>query len=269
MPEAPEIACRTAEMNQLLTGKLIQSVEILQPKSLNILPEQFQQAVEGARFGEFLQRGKWIEGRTDRGWLLFNLGMGGELLLTDRRHLPEKYRLVFDFSDDTCLTVNFWWFGYVHYAALDGLDRHTLTSKLGPNVLDLQEAEFAERIKSQKGRLKAFMLDQTKIAGIGNAYIHDILFLAKLHPLRSVSSLSEAEIHDLYAGMQKGLRTSLEKGGAFYETSLTGQKGGFMMEDILIGYREGKPCPACQTPVIKIKTGGTSSFICPSCQPEL
>jgi formamidopyrimidine-DNA glycosylase len=62
---------------------------------------------------------------------------------------------------------------------------------------------------------------------------------------------------------------SLEKGGAFYEKDLHGVKGGFTMEDILIGYREGTPCPVCQTPIQKIKTGSTSSFVCPTCQPEL
>lgn len=269
MPEYPEIACRTAEMNRLLTGKVISAIEVGQPKCLNVSPVEFAGSLTDARFEQFIQRGKWIEGRTDRGWLLLNMGMGGELLLTDRNRLPAKYRLIFDFTDQTCLVVNFWWFGYAHFAGLDSLANHSLTAKLGPNALELNEVEFADLLHGQKGRLKAFMLDQTRIAGIGNAYIHDILFLAKLHPLRTLSSLTADEVANLYAGMQKGLRTSLEKGGAFYESGLDGKKGGFLMEDILVGYREGQPCPVCQTQILKIKTGGTSSFICPSCQAEI
>ena len=264
MPELPEIMSRTAEMKRELTGKKIQDVEVLQPKCLNIPVDEFASRLKGATFEDFCFRGKWIEGRTDKGWLLINMGMGGELLLTDLAHLPEKYREILAFSDASCLSINFWWFGYTHYAPLDGLDKHTLTARLGPNALDLSAEEFSKLVSSQKGGVKAFLLDQAKIAGIGNAYIHDILFLAKLHPLRTIPSLTEDEIRALYSGMQKGLRTSLDKGGAFYEVGLHGQKGGFQMEDILIGYREGTPCPVCGTPIQKIKTGGTSSFICPN-----
>ncbi len=264
MPELPEIASRTAEMQRELKGKVVQNIEVLQPKCLNLSVDEYVSHLRGARFEDFRYRGKWIEGRTDKGWLLINMGMGGELLLTDRSHLPEKYREVLDFGDSTCLSVNFWWFGYTHYAALDELDKHSLTARLGSNALDLDQQQFTALVRSQKGRLKAFLLDQSKIAGIGNAYIHDILFLAKLHPLRAVPSLTGDEISALYASVQKELRTSLDKGGAFYEVDLHGHGGGFQMEDILIGYREGKPCPVCSTIIQKIKTGGTSSFICPN-----
>jgi Formamidopyrimidine-DNA glycosylase len=268
MPEVPEIASRAAEMNQSLPGKQITAIEIGQPKCLNLPADEFSAALNGAVIGPVAYHGKWIQVETTQGWLLLNLGMGGEILLTDREHLPEKHRLIFDFSDSTCLSINFWWFGYAHYVPADQLGTHQLTAKLGPNVLSLSEAEFAERIRGQKGRVKAFLLDQTKVAGIGNAYIHDILFLAGLHPLRSIPSLSTDELHQLYTGIQSGLLPALKKGGAFYETNLYGQKGDFQMEDILIGYREGQPCPKCQTPIVKIKTGSTSSFICPHCQPE-
>lgn len=268
MSEIPEIASRAAEMNTALTGKTVQSIEVLQPKCLNVTPEEFTTSLTGSTLLQTSYRGKWLQTQTDKGWLLFNMGMGGEILLLDRGHLPAKYRMIIDFTDNSCLTVNFWWFGFVHYVPADQLSAHELTAKLGPNILDLSEGEFTQVIQGQKGKVKAFLLDQTKLAGIGNAYIHDILFLAGLHPLRQISSLSETEIHHLYEGIQGGLRPSLQKGGAFYETSLFGEKGKFLMEDILIGYREGQPCPRCQTPIVKIKTGGTSSFICPHCQPE-
>ena len=106
------------------------------------------------------------------------------------------------------------------------------------------------------------------LAGIGNAYIHDILFLAKLHPNRALQSLTPEEVNHLFDAIHKGLEPSLLKGGAAYEKDLFGNKGGFSSEEILIGYREGTPCPVCATPILKIKTGSTSSYICPSCQPE-
>ena len=144
-----------------------------------------------------------------------------------------------------------------------------MTGKLGPNVLDLSETEFRPLLSGKKGRIKAFLLDQSNVAGIGNAYIHDILVPCKTPPESDHSShWMKTDISRLYQGIRQGLIPSLEKGGAFYEKDLHGEKGGFTMEDILIGYREGTPCPVCQTPIKKIKTGSTSSFICPSCQPE-
>jgi formamidopyrimidine-DNA glycosylase len=267
MPELPEIASRAAEMQADLTGKQIAGIEVVQPKCLNVPVEVFTTALTGAVIEAVSHYGKWIQVRTNCGYLLLNLGMGGELLLTDRQHLPEKRRLIFDFSDGSSLAINFWWFGYAHFAALDGLAGHEMTAKLGPNALDLSADDLRERMRGQRGRLKTWLLDQTNLAGIGNAYIHDILFLAGLHPLRALNTLTDAEIDRLADGIQRGLRPSLEKGGAFYELNLRGQKGGFTVDDILIGYREGQPCPVCATPIAKLKTGSTTSFVCPHCQP--
>ncbi|MEW6649475.1 MAG: DNA-formamidopyrimidine glycosylase family protein [Chloroflexota bacterium] len=266
MPELPEIACRARQMNHELSGKVIQSIEVLQPKCLNMPVGNFQAALHGAKIIQVSYQGKWIFVNTTNGWLLLNLGMGGEILLVTRASLPEKYRLIFDFADSSCLAVNFWWFGYAHYVSQDQLHTHEMTRKLGRNALDLQRSDFKQLLTSARGKVKPFLLDQSKIAGIGNAYIHDILFLARLHPLRALSSLQESDIDRLFDSIQTGLRTSLDKNGAFYEVDLHGWRGSFTMDDILIGYKEGKPCPACSTPIEKIRTGSTSSFICPSCQ---
>jgi len=270
MPEAPEIASRSDEMNTALKNKMIREIEIIQPKCLNMSAEAFTAALVTAVIQKVSYHGKWIMVDTTRGWLLLNLGMGGEILLVTRRTMPEKYRLVFDFADNTCLAVNFWWFGYAFHAKQNELNNIPMIARLGPNVLDLSLQDFNAILNTQKGKLrvKALLLDQSKIAGIGNAYIHDILFLAGLHPNRLVTSLTETERNGLYHAIQDGLHPSLKKGGAFYETNLYGQKGGFTMEDVLIGYREGKPCPRCGTSIMKIRTGSTSSFICPTCQPD-
>jgi formamidopyrimidine-DNA glycosylase len=255
-------------MNQTLPGKRISAFEVKQPKCLNIPEDLFRSRITGAQIETVSYRGKWLLTQTSQGWILLNLGMGGEILLTDRQNLPPKYRAIIDFWDGSALVINFWWFGYLHYAEMDALAQHEMTAKLGPNILDLSEEAFVERLVQQKGKIKAVLLDQSRFAGIGNAYIHDILFLAHLHPLRPVASLSSEETHQLYQAIRHGLFPALAKGGAFYETDLFGNKGRFLAEDILIGYREGQPCPQCQTPIIKIKTGSTSSFICPYCQPE-
>jgi formamidopyrimidine-DNA glycosylase len=272
MPELPEIYTRTQEMKAALPRCKISRIEVIQPKSLNLSESEFTASLSGAKILDVTYRGKWIVVETDRGYLLLNLGMGGEILLTAPTELPEKRRLVFhlegpDPGEQLCLSVNFWWFGYAHYAPAGGLDTHQMTAKLGPNAIDLEVDDLKTMLSGQRARIKNWLLDQSKIAGIGNAYIHDILFLAMLHPLRSIDSLSEQDIDNLAQAIQTGLRPAIEKGGAFYEVSIFGEKGGFVMEDILIGYREDQPCPKCTSPIQKIKTGSNSSFICPECQP--
>lgn len=266
MPELPEITVRAREMNEKLVGKKIAEIEIAQPKSLNIPETNFISALQGAQIHEVSARGKWIFNRTSQGWLLINLGMGGEILLRTQGDLPEKWRLIFNFADGTCLAINFWWFGYAHYVPIGELGDHTMTSSLGPNALDLDTDELATLLSNRRGGIKTFLLNQKNIAGIGNAYIHDILFMAKLHPMVTINTLTQPDIEKLSTAIYNGLQPSIEKGGAFYEVNLYGEPGGFNMDDILIGYKEGKPCPICETSIEKIKTGSTSSFICPVCQ---
>ena len=267
MPELPEISSRAREMQKELTGKTIKKVEVLQPKCLNVSPKKFKSALEGAKLLGTTHHGKWLFTDTTKGHLLINMGMGGELLLVDSKSMPEKWRIAFHFKDKTTLAINFWWFGYTHYAAEGKLDKHTMSAKLGPNVIDVTRTELREMLGKRKGAVKSFLLNQERVAGIGNAYVHDILFLAGLHPLRTIDTLTNDEIESLWNGIQKGLKPSLRKRGAFYERDLYGKPGGFKMKDILVGYREGKLCPSCGEKIVKIKTGSTSSFICPKCQP--
>jgi formamidopyrimidine-DNA glycosylase len=267
VPELPEIISRAKEMKNALINKTFKHIEVFQPQSLNVPEDEFIEALTDATIQDVTSHGKWIFVETDRGWLLINLGMGGEILLNPCNKLPEKYRLSFRFKDDTCLSINFWWFGYAHFVQIDQLHEHKMTAKLGPQVIDLTAEDIQKMISGRRARVKSFLLNQSSIAGIGNAYVHDILFLAKLHPLRTLNTLSPDDIQNLVEAIRSGLQPSIDKGGAFYEVNLYGEKGGFTMDDVLIGYREGQPCPVCKTTIIKIKTGSTSSFICPDCQP--
>ncbi len=266
MPELPEIASRAAEMKAELVGRTIADVEVLQPKCINLRVDEFVPALRGARILDVTHRGKWLFVRTTQGWLLLNLGMGGEVLLVTRESLPEKRRLVLHFTDGAALSINFWWFGYAHYVPADGLAGHAMTARLGPNALDVTLDDLRALVSGKRRRVKAFLLDQSQIAGIGNAYVHDILFLARLHPLQMLSSLSKPDVEALWKGIRAGLQPSIDRRGAFYEVDLYGRKGGFNMEHILVGYREGQACPQCGALIVKIKTGSTSSFICPHCQ---
>lgn len=267
MPELPEIVCRAREMGDELTGRTLREIEVRQPKCLNVPVCSFRKSLIGGKIRDVSQHGKWIIVEMTDGYLLLNLGMGGELLLAPSDDLPKKWRVRLGFDDGRSLAINFWWFGHAHYAPAGGLGDHALLATLGPNALDVSLSAFRELLKGRRSRVKSFLLDQKRIAGIGNAYVHDILFRAGLHPLRTIPTLCEEEIEALHSSIRAELERSIEKGGAYYELDVHGRPGGFTGDDLLVGYREGRLCPRCGTTIEKIKTGSTSSFICPACQP--
>jgi formamidopyrimidine-DNA glycosylase len=142
-----------------------------------------------------------------------------------------------------------------------------MTGSLGLDPLD--DAEFTpdtfEKILIEKKRstIETLLMDQKNIAGIGNVYIQDILFAAGLHPLRKTGDVTASERRALYTIIGSQLGHALELGGLAFEKDLYNQPGHFT--EFLVGYREGKPCPVCGALVQKIRTGSTSSFICPTC----
>jgi formamidopyrimidine-DNA glycosylase len=266
MPELPEIGILARQMDEALTGAVVAGVEVKQPKCLNRPVAEFERVIAGARLGKTRRHGKWILCKTDRGRLLFNLGMGGGIYLMPEAKPPDKWRVRIDFTDGRHLLVDFFWFGCVHFASPG--EAHPPTDKLGPDALELSREDFRALVAGRRSRVKNFLLNQSKIAGIGNAYVHDILFLSGLHPLRTLSTLDDAGIARLHAAIHEGLEPWLERGGAFGEPDLYGRGKPTWREHMRVGYKEGEACPECGTGVVKLKTGSTSSFICPNCQPD-
>jgi formamidopyrimidine-DNA glycosylase len=265
MPELPEIAVLASDIKRELTGRVITGVQVLQPKCLNRPKDDLVGALVGAHILDATAHGKWIQVALDDGWLLLNLGMGGEILLTDREHLPEKHRLVLDLDNGSALAINFWWFGSVHY--VENLDEHPQVAKLGPDFLGLTLAEFRELLQRRRGGIKSFLLNQKHIAGIGNVYVQDPLFLAAIHPLRTINTLDDDQIEALWRALRETLEESIALGGSHWEQNLYGEHGKWDSRHFHVAYREGEPCPNCGTIVEKIKTGSTSTHICPNCQP--
>ena len=270
MPELPEVTNLARQMDRELRGRRVAEVDIVQPRCLNVPPEEFGQLLVHTQLNRVTSRGKWVFVNLEpEATFLLNLGMGGEALFHRKGEpLPGNRQSAVLFEDGSAFSQHFWWFGYVHAVKTAELASHATTAALGLDPLD--DGEFTldafERLLERKRRsaLKTVLLDQRNIAGIGNVYIQDILFAAGLHPLRKTADVSVSERRLLYDAIRSQLRNALELGGLAFEKDLYNQPGRF--KDFLVGYREGKPCPVCSTPVQKIRTGGTASFICPHCQ---
>lgn len=269
MAELPEIMILTRQISNELKGKEFESVEITQEKSLNMEKEAFIYNILSKKVIDAYNKGKWIfiELSGDSN-LLLNLGMGADILFHDSgNEWPEKYQCRFQFSDESGFTCRFWWFGHVEYVTNKELNQHKPTKDIAISPLDTNftEEHFTNLIKG-RSQIKNLILNQKKIGGIGNVYIHDILFKAKIHPQRLANSLKPEEISDLYKIMVENLKNALNKGGLAYEMDFYGIKEGYTTDDFLVAYKEGEPCPLCSGIVEKIKTGSTSSYICPECQ---
>ena len=201
-------------------------------------------------------------------YFMLSLGMGGDVrYLEPGQERPEKRRLMLEFDDGSALSIDFWWFGYAH--ATDDLASHKMTAALGLNPLDEGEftyERFSGLVKGSRKTIKSILLDQKLVAGIGNVYVQDILFVARLHPDRKASQLKDEEIKALYAAIKSNLKAAVKMRGLKFEKDLYGQPGEMEHQHFLVGYKEGQPCPECGAIIEKIKTGSTASYICPRCQ---
>jgi len=272
MPELPEITVIAKQMDKQLRGKTVAGVEDSQPKHLNMPIEEFAEKAKGKILNSVSSRGKWLFMKLEpECFMLINLGMGAEILSFEvNQKLPENAQFRLTFTDKTGFTIHFWWFGYVHLVPEKDLAKHKLTSQLGisPTEESFTLTHFKELLASRKTSIKSFLLDQKNIAGIGNVYVQDILFRARLHPNRKISTMSEEEKEGLHKAIVEVLNRSIKFGGSAFEVDFYGKKGKSALDDFLVGYKPGKPCPRCETTIEKIRTGSTASYICPKCQQE-
>ncbi|MBN1285043.1 MAG: Fpg/Nei family DNA glycosylase, partial [Anaerolineae bacterium] len=226
MPELPDIVVLARSMDEALRGKIVAGVEVNQPKCLNIAPEAFAEQVAGCRLEGFRQRGKWVLGELDNGaTLALNLGMGGEMILHKPGETPDptRERVVFRFTDATQLWIHHWWFGHVHLIEPGKLGEHP-AGETGPEPLadDFTAAKLGEMLAGKRGRLKNYLLDQKFIAGIGNVYIQDILWRARLHPMRKAGALDVADIERLHGAIRGVLNEGIKWGGGPGEKDIYG-----------------------------------------------
>lgn len=261
MPELPEIAFLAKQLQEVLPQKTISKVENYQEKSLNMQLHSFKENIMKQTIKDVSAKGKWIKILfTSEDYLAINLGMGGEIYF-NQDHQKINTKIIF--SNNDYLSISFWWFGHVHYVANN---EHHKMDELGYDLIheDISYPLFKDFILSNIGYIKNVLLDQRKIAGVGNYYIHDILFSANIHPLEKANTISEQKIKKLYQTIIDTFTHAIEQQGSFYEQDIYGNKGSYKAD--LIAYKENEPCPNCETTIKKIKTSATTSYICPNCQ---
>ncbi|WP_338750604.1 DNA-formamidopyrimidine glycosylase [Bacillus sp. FJAT-52991] len=274
MPELPEVETVRRTLTQLVVGKTIQEVEV---RWTNIIKkpeqaEQFADALVGETIHDVVRRGKFLIFELDHYALVSHLRMEGKYRLHEKGEKEEPHtHVLFTFTDGTELRYrDVRKFGTMHLFA-KGEEYDTLPlSQLGPEPFSEEfSLEYVKaKLKKTERMIKAVLLDQKIFVGLGNIYVDEALFRAKIHPERKASSLQEEEITVLHQEIVATLQEAVDQGGSTIRSYVNsqGQMGMFQQQLFVYG-KKGEPCHTCGTAIEKMKVAGRGTHICPNCQP--
>jgi formamidopyrimidine-DNA glycosylase len=259
VPELPDVEHFREAFRQHAAGKTVASVLADPTIVRNATPEALEQALRGHRFDDPARHGKWLICWTDGPALLLHFGMTGDLVWSGDE--PERHRhdrLVLEFVEgDELRYRNMRKLGGV-WLAHDRGEVERILGGLGPDALEVRRSEFRQRLGRRRGGVKAALMDQGFVAGVGNIMADEILWQARLHPRRTVDSLSDEERERLYVDMRRVLREAV-RGYDFVE-----RKRSWLSH---IRGVTGAACPRCGTSLARIVAAGRTTYFCPSCQP--
>jgi formamidopyrimidine-DNA glycosylase len=275
MIELPEAATLARQMNETLVGKRVARVELAQnrPKWMFLMPEAeaFSLRLVDRELGNVTVDGKWIFVSLDNGDLFVLGDFGGKLLLhSPGATLPKKWHLSIEFTGGAQLTLAIQMWGFVGVMSPEEIRDHPVAGTLGPSPTDddFTLERFNEILdtyaKTENKPIKAFLIHEENLSGLGNGYLQDILFRAGLSPKRKVADIRPDERERLYRAIVETMDEAIELNGRDTETDLYGNSGGYV--PILDKRAKGSPCPDCGTPIEKIQYLGGSCYICPRCQ---
>jgi formamidopyrimidine-DNA glycosylase len=275
VPELPEVETVRRQLADRVAGRTIVDAEVLDPLwTAPVLPGDVEAKLRGARIEQLRRRGKYlIADLDDERALVMHLRMTGNLLWVSARddvgvrpHL--RVRLVLD-DGNRLLFTDQRRFGTG--IVIDGAEtlQNYLGRRLGPEPLDAEFTPDVLRVAARNriAPVKAFLLDQRRVAGIGNIYADEALFRARIHPLKPAGRLRGDEFERLHAAIVETLHAGIERQGSSIDNyrDANGDRGS-MQDEFLVHLREGLPCPRCGTPVTKLVAAGRGTYVCRSCQ---
>lgn len=270
MPELPEVeTIRRDLLGATLVGHRIEDVTVRWPRHIATPSvEELRRRLPSQGILDVRRRGKYLIFPLSHGdFLLIHLKMTGQLLFRRATAPPDAYAHTV-FHLDRGRELRFCdarKFGRVYLVP----DPEEVVGWLGPEPLDERfTAEVLGHLLARRwGRLKSLLLNQAFLAGVGNIYADEALFLAGLHPLRTADSLSPDEVERLHGAIQRVLRQAIAGRGSSVDRyrDASGEQGSYQ-EELLIFRRTGQPCPRCGGPIERIVVGGRGTHFCPTCQ---
>lgn len=270
MPELPEVETIVRSLRSDLTGRLITGAVVLWPRTVEpLLPDAFAARINGQRIEALDRRGKYAILRLSRDHLFIHLRMTGRLYITTAGQFHEAdrwLRVMLPLDDGREL----------HFSDARKFGRLYLTDRpeqvlgaLGPEPLSeaFTPDLFRHLMTGRRGALKPLLVNQSFLAGIGNIYADEALWLAQLHPQRPVDTLTPEEIERLYYAIRTALREGIDHEGASVNWYRKPDGSAGEQQDHFKAYgQRGKPCPRCATPIERMTLGQRGTYFCPHCQ---
>ncbi|MPZ09160.1 MAG: bifunctional DNA-formamidopyrimidine glycosylase/DNA-(apurinic or apyrimidinic site) lyase [Kiloniellaceae bacterium] len=277
MPELPEVETVVRGLRPKLEGQRLRQVEQRRPDLRFPFPENFAQRLTGRRVEHIGRRAKYMLLHLDDGQvLLCHLGMSGRMVIVERGRggtrlpLDRHDHVIFTTEAGTEIRFNdVRRFGIMDLIAAEALEAHPLLRALGPEPLsnDFNGPTLAAALKGKRTPIKAALLNQQVVAGLGNIYVCEALFFAGLSPRRLAYTVQGNRAEKLAAAVRQVLARAIEAGGSSLRdyVQANGELGYFQHEWSVYG-REDETCRTCGAPVKRLVQSGRSTFYCPACQ---
>lgn len=272
MPELPEVETIRRRLEPLLSGKKIVRVEINDPRLTRPVPaNELAAGLSGERIEVLDRRGKYLLVRLESGLtLVIHLRMTGSLRhrrAGSEQVAHERARLELDDGSELAYR-DVRRFGTWHLFTPDALEEY-LDARVGPEPLapEFTPELLRERLAGRRAPLKAALLDQRTLAGLGNIYVDEALWRARLHPARPAASLGKPALVRLHDAIRKTLEIGIARqGSTLRDYALPDGESGSMQAEFRVYGREGEPCERCGTAISKTRIAGRGTWFCPRCQ---
>jgi formamidopyrimidine-DNA glycosylase len=270
MPELPEVETVRRGLALKMSGRQIVRAELRRPDLRRPFPPELAERLGGAQIGALRRRGKYILIELDAdGLLLLHLGMSGRITAGDAAQPDLRHdHVVLTLDDGTVVRFNdARRFGTLDYLRRSEADRHPLLAGLGPEPLEagFDGAYLAHKLAGKMTPIKAALLDQRIVAGLGNIYVCEALYRARLSPRRLAGTIGRGRAERLVAAIRAVLDEAIEAGGSSLRNYVqaNGELGYFQHRWAVYGH-EGEPCPGCTCAegVRRITQSGRSTFFC-------
>lgn len=273
MPEMPELETIRRSLEPHIQGKTIDSVELLLSRQIKWpTPEEFVSRITGRRIDSLGRVGKYLLLQLDSGnTMVFHLRMTGQVCYCPPGEQAHSHaRIIFHLQDGARLVyADTRTLGTLYVMKPEEINNIKGLAEMGPEPLsEAFTVEYlSEALSGKKTKIKSFLLDQSKIGGLGNIYVDEALFLSGIHPQREARSLFGPEIDRLHKNINKVIADGIADGGTTFRDYRDGNGEKGSHQDHLFAYgRDGKPCRSCGTIMLKIRVGGRGTHFCPECQ---
>ena len=273
MPELPEVETIKEDLRELVVGYTIESAEVLDPALVEEpSPEEFARGLAGKRITGARRRAKHLIVELDGGeFIVFQLKIGGQLLLVPPVGEPETALMLILHLDGGRRLFLRDETRFTRARLLDEEGLYDRLSSLGPEPFSegFTPEYLPSKVGSRRAQIKPLLLDQKVVSGIGNIYVDEILYDARLHPRRKANTLSGGEWEGLYTAIRENLAAGVEHRGTtvrLYRDVL--DRGGDHQNYLRVFEKQGEPCPGCGGEVVREKVGGRPTHYCPGCQSE-